>query len=181
MDFSQLAAVAAAHVQKVQASGRTPAYSESDVVATIKNRFGTFDFTDDQVLTLKPGMVGFTEYSQFALAPLPTTGMGHDFRLFQCLEEPGLCFIVYPTTAANSLLDAQSVSSLCEEHNIRREDLILLHVATIRENGTGRPGMTLNIKAPVVINAFRQTGTQQVLASNKYTTQYALLPEKDVA
>jgi flagellar assembly factor FliW len=168
MDFSQLAAVAAS-----LAPVASPAGMEADVVATIKNRFGTFDFTDDQLVTLKPGMIGFGEYSQFALAPLPQTGTLHDFRLLQSLDEAGLSFVVYPTMASNSLLDSSDIQFLCEQYGIMHDALVLLHVATFRTGDDGKPAMTLNLKAPVVINAWRQTGTQHVLASNRYSTQFS--------
>jgi flagellar assembly factor FliW len=159
---------------------------ESEIVATIKNRFGTFDFTEDQMLTLRPGLIGFPEYHRFALAPLTQMGMtplqgGHNFRLLQSLDEPNLCFIVFPTTASNSLLETIDTAALCEEHGMRRDDLILLHIATIREGENGKAEMTLNLKAPIVINAYRRTGSQQVLASNKYSIQHAVSAQRQAA
>jgi flagellar assembly factor FliW len=147
---------------------------ETDVVATVQNRFGTFNFRDEQTITLQPGLVGFTEYERFAMAPMPDDGSKHNFRLLQSLDEANLTFIVYPTTYHNALIDEVDVNQLCHDYSIRAEDLVLLHVVTLRQDENGATIMSLNVKAPVVINAYKQKGVQHVLASNKYATQLML-------
>jgi flagellar assembly factor FliW len=140
----------------------------------IENRFGTFRFEPEQMLSMPQGLIGFGQYRRFALGTLPGDGAANNFRLLQSLDEASLSFIVWPTTASDALIAAEDVDSLLAEFSINREALVLLHIITIREDQPGQLSMTLNVKAPVVVDATSRTALQHVIAGDTYSVRQPL-------
>ena len=151
-------------------SAPAPVMPES---AVIENRFGTLRFEPEQMLMLPQGLIGFGQHRRFALGNLPGDGASNTFRLLQSLDEATLSFIVRPTTASDALIAAEDVDLLLETFGISREALVLLHIITIREEA-GRISMTLNIKAPVIIDATARTAFQHVIPGDKYPVRQPL-------
>jgi flagellar assembly factor FliW len=148
-----------------------PFAAESVVV---ENRFGTFRFEPEQMMHFAQGLIGFAHCRRFALASLPGDGAVNNFRLLQSLDEPSLSFIVWPTTVSNALLDPADVAQLMDSFDITPEALVLLHLVTIREGG-GATSMTLNAKAPVVVDATARTGVQHVISGDRYLVRQPLM------
>jgi flagellar assembly factor FliW len=147
--------------------------SPEEETIILQNKFGTFWFEPEDCIKLHQGLIGLTDYTRFALTAIPKTGEGNNFRLLQSLEEAHLSFIVFPTTAENSLLEAQDVASLCNNFSIAEANLVLLHIVTVREM-FGKIQMTLNVKAPIIVDSSKRTAQQYVLPSNKYAVQVPL-------
>lgn len=143
-----------------------------NTTVTIENKFGTLVFEEADMVHVTQGLVGFPEYQRFALAALPETGKDNQFRLLQSLDEPDLSFIVFPTTIENALLDKVDIEGICQQFSIPNSHVVLLHIATIRDDGTGNTNMSLNLKAPIIVDAGKQTAVQYVLPSNKYAIQH---------
>lgn len=153
------------------ANSASPVTEEETVI--LQNKFGAFRFEPETFITFQQGLIGLTEYTRFALATIPNGGEKNNFRLLQSLEEGSLSFVVLPTTAANSLLEAQDVDSICSNFGIAKDDLVLMHIVTMRSM-FGKVQMTLNVKAPIVVDASKRTATQYVMPSNKYDIQAPL-------
>ena len=139
----------------------------------IENRFGTFRFEPEQMLSLPQGLIGFGAYRRFALASLPGDGASNNFRLLQSLDEATLSFIVWPTTASTAMIAAGDIDQLLADFSISREALVLLHIITIREDA-GRISMTLNLKAPIVVDANERTALQHVIPGDTYSVRQPL-------
>lgn len=140
---------------------------------TIENRFGTFTFAPEQMLVFPQGLIGFNGYRRFGLALMPGDGAANNFRLLQSLDDASLSFIVWPTVADDSLLAQEDVETLLESLQMDRDALVLLHIATIREEGNGT-SMTLNLKAPVVVDSVAQTAVQHVLPGDAYSVRHLI-------
>jgi flagellar assembly factor FliW len=140
----------------------------------IENRFGTFRFEPQQMLDLPQGLIGFAQFRRFGVGNLPGDGATNHFKLLQSLDEPNLSFIVWPTTAENAMIAAEDVDALLDSFHISRDALVLLHIITIREMG-GQISMTLNVKAPVVVDATARTAVQQVIPGDAYTVRQPLV------
>jgi flagellar assembly factor FliW len=144
-----------------------------DATVVVENRFGTFEFTAEQMLTLAQGLIGFPQQRRFGLAELPGDGAVNNFRLLQSLDDASLSFIVWPTTASTALLDTADVTRIGQSFNIDRDDLVLLHIVTLREVD-GHTAMTLNLKAPVVVDAIGRTAVQHVIAGDAYSVRHQM-------
>jgi flagellar assembly factor FliW len=150
------------------AAGGTP----QNILLT--NHFGDFMVHADTVLTFDYGIIGFSEFKSFALVKLPHLDTETPFRLLVSLDEPHLSFIVFPTTCQSPLIDKQDVSALCDRYKINPSDLLLLHIASIHEDAAFGNKITLNLKAPIVIDASNRRAEQHVFTDKDYALHYRM-------
>ena len=146
--------------------------TSQDIMLT--NHFGDFVVHADTVLTFDYGIIGFSEFKSFALVKLPHLDTETPFRLLVSLDEPHLSFIVFPTTCQSPLIEKQDVSALCDRYKINPSDLLLLHIASIHEDATFGNKITLNLKAPIVIDANTRRAEQHVFTDKDYALHYGM-------
>jgi flagellar assembly factor FliW len=139
----------------------------------VENRFGHFVVRSETVIQFPQGLIGFADLREFALLQIPGTAADNKFRLLQSLDDANLTFIVMPTTAGDAKVSKEDVEMLCREHAIARDYLLLMHIATLREVD-GAVQMTLNLRAPVVLNTATAQAQQVVLTSQDYPLQLAI-------
>lgn len=138
----------------------------------IENQLGSFEFTPEQALSFPNGLIGFAGLESFALANLPGDE-SDQFKVLQCLEIPELSFIVLPYAAEGSLLADKDITEVTEKFQIKKEDLALLFIITIRSTGENMK-VTMNLRAPVVVDTKSRTGRQYILSDQSYSVQHEL-------
>jgi len=71
--------------------------------------------------------------------------------------------------------DAEAdLQAICEQRHMRREDAVFLLIATLRPKAEGGLDITVNRRAPVLIDTQRMTGRQVVLNDSRYEVQFQL-------
>jgi flagellar assembly factor FliW len=134
-------------------------------------RFGTVDFTAEDIVSFDQGLIGFPSFVHFVLVcPKP----GSQFRWLQSLEDPALAFLLMdPATVfpnyGPELPDADAQALQLTEKTPR---LVYVTVSIPR----GKPqDMTVNLLAPIVLNAESRTGKQVILGDDAYTIKHRVL------
>ena len=139
----------------------------------VVTRFGDYAVAADKTLRFERGLLGFAQPSSFALLDLPGEAP-QAFRLLQKVDDPNLGFIVWPITSA-LLADAESdLQAACDARHIPREDVVFLLIATLRPKAEGGLDITVNRRAPVLLDGRRMTGVQVVLNDPRYEVRYKL-------
>lgn len=138
----------------------------ADIV--IENRFGIFSVPQQQVLSFSAGMLGFETYRNFALLIIPGTKVEGPFRLLQSIEEAELSFIVMTTDAKESFLYKEDVEDICARQGVLWDQLLLLHMVTLDKKNDGTVQMTVNARAPVVVDIASRMAQQIVLSNPNY-------------
>jgi len=138
----------------------------------IENHLGKFAFDPAQSLTFKNGIIGFAGLETFALANLPQEGM-EAFKLLQSLDVHELAFIVLPYDASNAPLEQTDIDDLAAQYEVTKENLAFLFIVTIRTVGEN-VRMTMNQRAPIVLDIQNKTGRQHILTNQNYDVQYDL-------
>jgi len=121
-------------------------------------RFGEIEVGDDHVIHFKDGMIGFSKLKEYTLIESP--GMPLILWL-QSVDEPDIAFpLVEPYFFKKdykvNLSDSDKHSLGFQEGDRQK----LLTVMTIPENMTQ---MTVNLKAPVVVDINRSSGAQIIM------------------
>lgn len=148
--------------------------ASADGMVQIVNKLGTFQFDRKLSLNFPTGVVGFPDIHEFGLADLPSANM-EQFKLLQCITDPRVSFIVLPTAAEAAPIDPQDLIDACQTMNMNPADLVLLFIITIRSAGPGAGiTMSINHRAPVLIDSVTRTGRQYVLSNNKYPVQHQI-------
>ncbi len=136
----------------------------------ISTRFGPVTIDRRNALIFPKGLLGMPQNQRFALAPFPNENM-RAFQLMQSLEDPTLAFIMLPLTPENSILRPEHVSSACRDLALREEDvLVLLVVCVHREGAVSR--VSVNARAPVLIDVRSKRGVQFVFTQDQYKVQH---------
>jgi flagellar assembly factor FliW len=131
---------------------------------------GVVEASPDSFLTLPDGLLGFEEHKEFALLALADY---EPFRWLQAFSDPGLSF---------PLLDPYAVvpgyeAILSESDRIAldleaTERPTIFAIASVEETGGT---VTINLRAPLVINTRRRVARQVVLADNRWEIQHPIL------
>jgi flagellar assembly factor FliW len=158
-------------IPTMMADSTLAALSTPNNTVIVENRFGSLLFTPMQIFQFHTGIVGFSQYHEFGLCRFPHQTDTHKFQLLQSLEEASLSFIVFPTTFDTALIDQTDALLLAAEYAIAPNALLILHIATVRMiNDT--PSISINLRAPVLLDIHQQKGIQHVFTNKQYSLQH---------
>lgn len=123
--------------------------------------FGTVEVSPEKVITFPNGLVGFEKNRLFMLAHEEGKGEPASYTL-QSLEDPALAFgLVDPTrhgfTYELALTDAENALL----QSPAPEDVAVMQL--LFQKGEGGSDLTLNLRAPLVINTRARVGIQKVM------------------
>jgi flagellar assembly factor FliW len=139
----------------------------------VETRFGTYAVASEKTLRFERGLLGFPQAASFALLDLPGEAP-QAFRLLQKVDDEKLGFIVLPLMGELEADAEADLQAACAARHIDRADAVFLLIATLRPKPEGGVDITVNRRAPVLIDGTRMTGVQVVLNDPRYEVQYRL-------
>ncbi len=138
---------------------------------TVETRFGCYEFTDRNRVTMPQGPLGFQDCHNFALANLPDPRL-EPFKLLQSLDDPDLSFIVTTLPADGGPVAAEDLEVLCRSAGIPLEEALFLLIVTMRPDPAGEGIiMTVNLRAPIVFSPRSRLARQCVSSNADYPLQ----------
>lgn len=124
----------------------------------LKNKqFGEVEFTQDNVLEFKNGLLGFEELKSYLLIKT-------DNDLFFWLNSIDQHEVAFPLIGLRLIDDSYP----------QKEDKEAFGIVTL---GKEPAKTTVNLKAPVYINQERKEGFQTIIDQDKYSVNYKLFTE----
>jgi len=137
----------------------------------LKTKFGTIAVQEEQIIHFPRGILGFADYHRYVLVEREDSV----FSFLQSVDEPGLSFVVIMP----ELVRADYAVELSEEEIellqiSAPEDGKVFAIVTIPEDVAE---MTVNLQAPVVINAKERLGAQLIITGDKYHTKHNVIAE----
>lgn len=136
---------------------------------TIETRFGALEFGPENRLFLPVGLLGFAEYRHFGLAEMPQPELA-DFRLLQSLQDEKLSFIVTPIKIDGGEVAREDLEDAALSVGIPVDSAAFVLIVTIRPMPEGS-NVTVNLRAPLVIDVNRAVARQIVMANSSYPIQ----------
>lgn len=131
--------------------------------------FGEIELPDEKILTMDRGLIGLTEYKRFTI-------------LYDCdKEESNICWLqsVEEPTLALPVVKPWLVK---EDYNPIVEDELLNHIGELTEENlvilltmtvpSDIKEMSVNLKAPIIINADTRRGVQIIVENQDYEVKY---------
>lgn len=139
-------------------------------------RFGEIEFGPTEVLFFKEGLIGFPQLQEFVLI---SHKVDSPFRWLQSVQETAIAFLCaipqHFVPTFNPDLTTAVVDSLRLEQDTDR------YVLTTVSIPKGQPQeMTLNLAAPILVNAKTRSALQFVLDDEAYTVRHRVFPEAKV-
>ena len=156
----------------VAAGEGAAAKAELEESVTVDTQFGPMTFRKDTILTFPNGLLGFGGVGDFALANLPDPALGN-FKLMQSLDGSGLGFLVLPLDALPDHIHEDDLNAAFEALSIDKDNGLVLLIITVRKTPEATK-LTVNLRAPVIIDAATRRAYQYVSQNGAYPIQYEL-------
>lgn len=134
--------------------------------------FGEIDLTEEKIITLDKGLMGFDEFKQYTILYDCEKEEGTNISWFQSVDEPTLALPVI-----NPLIVKEDYNPVVEDEllqalgDINEENLVILITMTVPEN---LEEMSVNLKAPIIINADTRKGAQIIVENQDYEVKYKI-------
>lgn len=133
---------------------------------------GVKEFEEEDVIVFKKGIPGFEDLKKFILFPVQDNDV---FSILHSLENENIGLIVvspfYLVKDYEFKLDDEKISELKVEG---QKDVLVLNTVTLNSNVEN---ITVNLKAPIVINTKSKLGEQIILDNPKYSIKHLLAEE----
>lgn len=133
--------------------------------------FGEIDIAEEKIITFDQGLLGFEEYKQYTIL-YDLESKEDSISWLQSIDEPGLALpIINPLlvkTDYNPMVEDTLLESL---EGISEENMAIFLVMTVPSDLTK---MSVNLKAPLVINSDTKKGIQVIVENQDYTVKYSV-------
>ncbi|CAI6081267.1 Flagellar assembly factor FliW [Paenibacillus sp. JJ-100] len=135
-------------------------------------RFGEIEVAEDSVIEFVSAILGFQEETRYVLIPQIEES---PFQYIQSITDPNLTFVL----ADPFLFCAEYEFNIDERWQKKlnlhsQEDVDIRVITTVRSS----TDISINLKAPIVINKKSKKAMQIVLENMDYSTRYSLLNEQ---
>lgn len=134
--------------------------------------FGQIDIDDDKLIVFPQGIVGFPELVHFALIHDEEEGSEAPVKWLQSMEEPAFAMPVANPLVIKEDYNPQIEDALFEEIGGINDDAMLVLVTLTVPKEIEK--MSVNLKAPFVINADTKKGVQVILDSEEYPVKFPI-------
>lgn len=132
--------------------------------------FGEIEITDEKIVTLERGLMGFEDYKKYTILYDCEKEGGTNIMWFQSVDLPGLALpMISPLLVKedyNPIVEDELLAGLGE---ITEENLVILLTMAVPENVED---MSVNLMAPVIINADTRKGIQLIVENKDYEVKY---------
>lgn len=133
--------------------------------------FGKIEIDDDKIITIPNGVLGFEKYTRYAIAFDSEQESKNGIMWLQCVDEPELAFPVM-----DPMFIVKDYKPVVEDEWLAPigkfesdEELYILSVLTVPSDLTK---MTINLKAPIIINTSTRLGCQIIVNNEEYPVRY---------
>lgn len=136
--------------------------------------FGEVEISDNQILTLPQGLLGFEDYTKFALLE---ENSETPFFWLQSLNDPELAFIVIQPSSFLDNYQPLIPASELEEIGLQQieQAAILLIITVPNEN---LMEMTANLQGPIVLNPQTRTARQFISRDESHPIRQRVFVEE---
>ncbi len=135
----------------------------------ITTRFGEIEVDETRIIEMRGGILGFEHLKKYVLH---IQDEKNPFWWFQSLDDRTIAFVVINPFIAKAdyepVLGDNDAQLLEIEH---ADDVVMLSIVTIRKTPFT---VSVNLRAPIVINAKKKIAKQIVLDDHTYPVQYYL-------
>lgn len=135
--------------------------------------FGEIEINEENILDFEEGIPGFEDIHRFGIINIDDPQS--PFKWIQAIESPELAFALVDPFAIKKdydfELNDECVNSLGIENS---SDVAVFSIVVIPEDVNR---ISMNLKAPIIINTTNKKAAQIILDTDKYTVRHFILDE----
>ena len=134
--------------------------------------FGKVNVEDDKIIEFPEGILGFPELKKFALLYDNEKNTAGGFNFLVSVDEPAFMLPVVPALVVEPGYSPKFTEDIeASIGKLTEENALVLVTMTIPSDVTK---MTVNLNAPIVINADAKKGIQSVIGNEDYDVKYPI-------
>lgn len=138
----------------------------------IQTRFGPIEIFPDKAIAFERGLLGIPDSKNFVLTDFNTPNL-EQFKLLQSIDNHELSFITLPLALNNAIISREDIDKAIQELSIETRHAALLLVVSVHRSPT-KVTLSVNARAPLIIQAQKRQGTQYVFQHSRYHVQQPL-------
>jgi flagellar assembly factor FliW len=136
--------------------------------------FGTMEVRDEQILTFEKGIIGFEDWKEFTLIYDAEKELEETtIYWLQAIDEPTLALPIMDPQLVyqgyDRIVEDAIINTLGD--NIADANLLVACTMTVPEK---LENMTINLKAPIIINLDTNRGVQVIAENDDYQVRYPI-------
>lgn len=132
--------------------------------------FGEIEVDDEKIITFEAGIMGFEALKDYAIIYNSETDPGKDIMWLQSVEDATIAFpVIDPLKVCagyDPIVDENTLSGLGE---YEADELYVVTLMTVPQDCTK---VTVNLKAPVIINTASKKAIQVIVENQEYEVRY---------
>ena len=134
--------------------------------------FGEVDIDESKIITFPNGIIGFPQLTKFALIHDEERGGDSPIRWMQSLQETEFAMPVIDPLAVVGNYNPQVEDELLKSiGTLDPDQMLVLVTLTVPSDITK---MTVNLKAPIVINAAERKACQVIAEGDEYVVKFPI-------
>lgn len=133
--------------------------------------FGDIDISDDKIITLESGMIGFPDMQKFTLIYDEEKGEKANIMWLQSMDDPQTAFpVINPMKIKEDYNPSVSEELLKPLGEMKPEDTFVLVTMRVPKD---IEDMSINLKAPIIINMSNNKGAQ-IIVEDELPVRYKI-------
>ncbi|MNM49125.1 Flagellar assembly factor FliW [compost metagenome] len=131
---------------------------------------GTFTYNEEEVITFKKGIMGLENLQKFIISDIKENPV---FKILQSIEDEAVGLVIISPFEVKNNYEIDLKDDLIEKLNISSpKDVMLYNTVTLNSDVHK---ITVNLKAPIVINMDKKLGEQIIIDKEEYKIKHPLI------
>lgn len=135
--------------------------------------FGEIKIAEEKILTFTEGIPSFEQVKKYVL--IDEGDVNSPFKWLQSVDQPTLAFAIVNPFLVKKDYDINISDDTIKLLSIEKEEDVELYAIVVVPEDISK--MTMNLKAPVIINIKNRKGAQIILDTDKYGVRHYILDE----
>lgn len=144
----------------------------------LTTKIGSIQITAKDIVYFPYKILGFNNSSRYCILDFPGKEKD-DFKLLQSVDDEKTCFVVLYITEKfykdeGSIIKFSDIESAAESYNIDMDYLNIYLISSMKNDDQGQPTLSVNLKAPILIDRNTNVAYQHVFVKNEYPVSFLL-------
>ena len=140
--------------------------------------YGTVDVDVSSIIRFENGIIGFEDFHEYVLLDC-STDEPSPFRCLQSTEESSLAFMLFDPYAVRPDYEVEIDDDAIDWLSIdNSDDIVIMAIVVVPDE---IKMMTINLKAPIIINARVNKGIQYIVDNSEYSVRHLITEEVERA
>lgn len=156
----------------------TPVPSRTGAI-TWETRFGTLMLDPALAIDLPAALPGFPKIRRVGLVDLADPRFA-PFKLLQNVDAAEPTFITLPMAPPEALIAAEDLRGALDANGLCESDCAILFLVARHADEKGNPVLTVNLRAPILVDLVRRAARQYVLPNGAYAIRHPITQGRPV-